>query len=173
MELELFDHSDHNLYSHNSHLYCEDAYCREFIPFVENGAGLEIANGTAVGTISLEQCLDMCLCDEDCIISIWALFACSGDDLPFQCAMCRLFHHLEDESNPLSGFTGYGNNGYQSEISVVAAKNQNHLVQPTNICLLPEACESPVFFSGSSALSNVDNSQCDVILSANTTRKYM
>ena len=75
LEDHLQMHLDHARYSPNSHLYCTDLYC-DYLELI----GVDITHAaTRVGNHFRQKCIDMCLCDDDCVFFVWGDFTeCTG-----------------------------------------------------------------------------------------------
>ena len=125
--------------------------------------GDPIENGTAVDYISHEQCMDLCMCDEDCILVYWGEFnncidPANGNTI--NCRMCRVFHSVENEYDLFNGFTEFGI--VHTDNTVVGTKNATFFdnQQSPNFCIDLSVCENPARFSGTAALGQVGDGTC-------------
>ena len=165
-------HSDHYRHSEFSHLYCENTYCEDYTPWTPgpDGNGYEIENGTALESISHQQCMDMCLCDEDCMVFYWGEYECvdPADNSQIPCRMCRIFHSFADETEPfcyfgscLNPFRGFS---FIGDVRSTFSGSKNG----TNF---DDFGGSHInYFTGTPAMENVDNDTCvDCIMLQNCT----
>ena len=163
--MKVIDHWDSNQENGNFDLYCENAYCANFATFYD-GLALRVI-GTAVNSITSEQCMDMCLCDEGCIIFAWAEYSCfdGAEELEIPCAMCRIYLD-HDENDPFGDFYAFNfDASFDATSSLVGTKNESFFTSPFSYCNDPSACENPSAFSGSTALEELGNgTSCQAIM---------
>ena len=181
-QIGLLDHWDYYMHMPSS-FYCDNAYCDTF----DSWTNLPEIFKTRVESISKEQCMDLCLCDEDCIIFAFATYTCyegdiaslgtSGQD-PGQfhpCSMCRIY-----PTNVQGGYQTFGNHpgfvrfnstnqeildGVPSNVFVgtkSATMIPQFAAQSSGItgCVDREVCENPLQFSGTAALDVGGNKTC-------------
>ena len=173
-QIILKNHFDYSIFSQSSELFCEDVYCENFDSLNESEQ-----KGTRINRrLSSEDCMDMCLCDEDCIIFAFGDYenclqvpdSDYGEDAPEYdsygpCTMCRLFHSYDASEIPptLTRYTGYDSGFSQF---VVGAKSDDLLpiLAARGDCVDSSACENPLSSSGTDSFDNLADSSCQCLL---------
>ena len=191
-QIEMKEH--HNYQFHNNYgferagFFCDNAYCDTF-----DQPGQQHLWGNRVESISHEQCMDMCLCDDSCEFYVFGTYTCydgsmESVDLSGQppqnlhpCSMCRLHKDPNQMSWSVLNYPEFqmynASNRYYPALQgdpanvFVGTKSYTDIQHRHNReihnyekgCVDKATCDIPTLFSGSSALDTVGESTCDCI----------
>ena len=182
-QIELVDHYDYYRHSQNSTLYCENAYCDTFDSWTVQDLGYvdPALSGTRVDSISSEQCMDLCLCDEDCSFFVFATYQCYDGEIMnmlvngqvpeqfYPCSMCRIFRNPYNMTfhGILGALTPF-NPDYEvssawveyASTTQVGSKSFAMIGSNTLSCLDGLQCMNPLSFNGTTALEAVGDGSC-------------